>query len=456
MIKPKKTLCGLLTVTLLLTSCIKSNDDNSSSLSNDTAIVSFSIGTLNRYVRTTSSTGEETVTKTTVRGSDYKFSIDEENYCIFNADSLPVGTDVKHVTCSVASMNNGVVYIKSLVGDTLYLVNSTDSLDFSEPREFKVFASDGSAYQTYQVQINVHQEEGEQFCWIQSPSNNEIASLESIKAVMLNSALYVYGLKEGKTVGFMTTDGNSWISLAEIDDKDAYQNMVVIPEDAIYMIANGSLQKTTDGNTWTELVKDVAVKRLIASSKLELYAFDADNKIMVSMDDGLTWEEDELDESLSWFPIEETAYVCVPLRMTEYSDYILLAGISPVIGEIASVWRKIVEYDIQGLADKWVYMERTDENQLALPQLKNLVMLSYDDGVLAFGAKDNQFSPVYQSRDNGITWKKNKQYSLPEKFKGNVGSFTATTDGKKIWLVSGGTGEVWQGYLNKLVWDKKE
>ena len=455
MIKPKKTLYGLLAVTLLLTSCIKSNDDNSSSLSNDTAIVAFSIGTLNRYVSSTSSTGEETVTKTTVRGSDYKFSIDEEKYCIFNADSLPVGTDVKRVTCSVTTMNNGTVYIKSLEDGIFYLFNTTDSLDFSEPREFKVYASDGSANQTYKVQINVHQEEGDQFCWTQCPSNEEIASLEAMKSVMLNNDLYVYGLKEGKTVGYKTKDGSSWTLLSEIDDKDAYQNMVVIPEYAIYMIINGSLQKTTDGNIWTELVKDVAVTRLIATSKIELYAFDANNNIVVSRDEGQTWEEDELDESLSWFPTEETAYVCVPLKTTEYSDYILMAGISSAIGDIASVWRKIVEYDIQGLADKWVYMERTDDNQLALPQLNNVVLLSYDDRVLAFGVKDNQFSPIYQSRDNGITWKKNKQYILPEEFKGNVDSFTATTDGRKIWLVSGGTGEVWQGYLNKLIWDKE-
>jgi hypothetical protein len=114
-----------------------------------------------------------------------------------------------------------------------------------------------------------------------------------------------------------------------------------------------------------------------------------------------------------------------------------------------------VEYDLQGLLeDKWVYMERTDDNLLGLPQLKNLILLAYDDGVLAFGEADNQFSPIYQSRDNGITWKKNTRYRLPDQFKGNVASFAATTDGKEIWLVSGGTGEVWQGHLNRLAWEE--
>lgn len=455
MIRPIKTLCGLLTAMLLLTSCLKSDDNSSSSLYNDTAITAFSIGTLNRYTYSTSSTGETVATKTTVKGSDYIFSIDEENHRIFNADSLPVGTDVKHVVCAVSSLNNGAVLIKSLVSDSLFYFTATDSLDFSKPREFLVYASDGTGPKSYTVQVNVHQEEGEQFCWIQHTNTQEIASLDAMKAVVLDNSLYVYGTKGGKTVGYKTTDGEIWTPLTEINDQNAYQNMVMIQDEAIYMIANGSLQKTTDGITWTELVNNVAVKQLIATSFTELYGYNDDNKIMVSFDKGETWFEDEWDEDASWLPTEELAYVCVPLRMTAYADYILLAGISPAIGSIASVWRKIVEYDLQGLLeDKWVYMERTDNNLLGLPQLKNLMLLAYDDGILAFGAKDNQFSPIYQSRDNGITWKQNTRYRLPDQFKGNVASFAAATDGKEIWLVSGGTGEVWQGHLNRLTWDK--
>ena len=452
-----KTMCGLLTAMLLLTSCLKSDDDSKSSLSNDTAIIAFSVGDMNKYTYSTSSTGETVATKTTVKGSDYVFSIDEDNHHIFNADSLPVGTDVKHVVCSVSSLNNGVVLIKSLASDSLFYFTASDSLDFSRPREFFVYASDGTGPKSYTVQLNVHQEEGEQFCWIQHANSEEIASLEAMKAVVLNKSIYVYGTKGGKTVGYKTMDGKTWTPLTEINDKDAYQNMVVMQDDAIYMIADGSLQKTTDGITWKVITNEVDVKRLIAASYTELYAFNDKNKIMVSFDKGETWIEDEWDEDFSWLPTEELAYVCVPLRMTAYADYILLAGISPAIGSVASVWRKIVEYDLQGLLeDKWVYMERTDDNLLGLPQLKNLILLAYDDGVLAFGEADNQFSPIYQSRDNGITWKKNTRYRLPDQFKGNVASFAATTDGKEIWLVSGGTGEVWQGHLNRLAWEEQE
>ena len=455
MIKPFKTLCGLLTAMLLLTSCLKSDDDNNSTLSSDAAITSFSLGTLNRYIHTTSSTGADSIYKTTVAGSDYKFSIDQINHRIFNADSLPIGTDVEHVLCSVSALNNGVILLKSEISDTLFYFSSTDSLNFTNPRELHVLASDGSAEQIYTINVNVHQEEGEKFVWSQHTQSEEIAALEGMKAVFLGESLYVFGVKSGKTLGYVTTDGESWTSLAEINDAEAYQNMLVY-DGAIYMIANGSLQKTQDGKTWEIVKSDVAVKQLVANSYTELYALSTDNKMMVSSDEGQTWEEDELDEDASWLPTEETAYACVPLRMTDYSDYILLVGTSPAISDISSVWRKIVEYDLQGLEDKWVYMERTDNNLLALPQLHHLQLMAYDDGVLAFGVKDGAFSSIYQTRDNGINWKKNSKYQLPGKFNGNADSYAAATDGKEIWLISGGTGEIWQGHLNRLAWEKKE
>ena len=63
---------------LLLASCMKSKDNNVT-LASDTAITSFSLGTMKRIVHTTSSTGADSTYKVSVTGSDYKFSIDQVN-----------------------------------------------------------------------------------------------------------------------------------------------------------------------------------------------------------------------------------------------------------------------------------------------------------------------------------------------------------------------------------------
>lgn len=443
----------MLTAVLLMASCLNSKDSDST-LNDDTAITGFTLGTLNRYLHTTSSTGADSIYKVLVTGSDYKFSIDEDNHRIFNVDSLPVGTDVKHVVCSIASLNNGTVLYKSLISDTLFYYNSSDSLDFSSPRSFFVYASNGSSYEEYTVEVNVHKEEGEQFIWMRHNDNADIAALEKMKAVTIDDRLFVYGVKAGKTLGYTTTDGESWTTLTELDDENAYRNLFTLQGD-LFTLVNGVLKRSSDGVTWEVMMDDVPVKQLVAASKIELYGLSEDGKMMLTRA-GYPWEEDFLDADAAWLPSEDIAAVCFPVKMTYYADYLLIAGISPVVNDIASVWRKIVEYDLQGLEDKWIYMDRSDENRFALPQLKNLVMIVYDDGILAWGVKDGEFSPIYQSRDNGLIWKTQSTYKLPIDFNCSTLSFSAATDGSEIWLVSGESGEVWQGHLNRLAWKKKE
>ncbi len=449
-----KTICGLFTAMLLLTSCMKS-DNTTSTLYTDTAITSFSLGTLNGYLHTTSSTGADSIYKVSITGSDYKFSIDNASHRIFNTDSLPLYTDVKAVVCYVNTLNNGSVFIEDTEdSDILYFYSSSDSIDFSTSRKFVVYSSDGSTHEDYNVQLNVHKEDGEQFVWKLHQESAEIAELDRIKAVMVNEDLYVFGTMDGKTVGYTTTNGDDWTPVAEIDDEKAYSNVLPL-QNGLYMIANGQLQQSNDGTTWTVVNDAPEVTKLVAANYSELYGLTSDGTLMKSEDKGVTWIEDLLDTDKSWLPTEEVAYVCYPVNMTYYADYMLMAGISNGVDKISSVWRKIVEYDLQG-DEKWVYMDRTDGNEFALPQLENLVMLNYDDGVLAFGIKDDDYSPIYQSRDNGIVWKENSRYQLPVNFKNSaVDHFGAATDGGEIWII-GSNGQVWQGHLNKVAWEKSE
>ena len=449
-----KTVCALFAAVLLLTSCMKS-DDTTSTLYNDAAITGFTLGTLNRYLHTTSSIGADSIYKVTVAGSDYKMSIDHVNHLIFNVDSLPANTDVGHVVCSISSMNNGTVFIVDKEdSETLYFHSSTDSIDFSTPRQLLVYATDGVSHAEYTVQLNVHQEDSEQFNWVRHKDCAEMTGMENIKAVMVGENLYVFGVKEGETLGYMTTDGDSWTPLVEFDDAEASKNVVAF-EYGLYTIANGSLLQSDNGSDWFVVNTAPEVMQLVAASYTELFGLSSNGTLMKSDDKGVTWTGDVVDSDKSWLPTEEVAYVSYPANMTYYSDYLLLAGVSTGVDKIASVWRKIVEYDLQG-DEKWVYMDRNDNNRFALPQMENLVLMYYDDGILAWGVNDNDYTPIFQSRDNGIVWKENSRYQLPEDFDTEaVTAFGATTDGKEIWLI-GGNGQVWQGHLNRVAWEMSE
>lgn len=77
----------LFAVSLSMASCL-SDDEEELVYYDDTAITSFSIGTLNKYYTVKSSTGEDSIVKSTVNCSSYKFSIDNYSNKIYNVDSF--------------------------------------------------------------------------------------------------------------------------------------------------------------------------------------------------------------------------------------------------------------------------------------------------------------------------------------------------------------------------------
>jgi len=455
-VKGIKSLYLLLAATVvLLTSCLKSSNDSSSTLYNDAGIVSFSLGTLNRYMHTTDSEGNDSVYTVTVTGSDYNFVIDQLNHRIYNPDSLPVGTDVEHVVCEASTYNNGLLTLKKVDSDTLVYFSSSDSIDFTTPREFRVYASDGSGYQAYTVTVNVHQQDGDVFEWKEMAPNEELAALEAMRMVTLDGKPFVFGLQAGKTVAYTTADGNNWDALVMnvTLDAEAYKGVQCL-NNHIVVVNGNSLLASQDGAEWTEVASGIPAKQLIAANSFDLYATDDEGRIVVSYDFGVSWEVDELDEDVSWLPSQDIASCYVHNELIDFTDFTLLAGTSPAISDIASVWHKISDWDLVHQSNQWVYVERTDHNRFALPQLKNLALLPYDDVILAFGHTGTEFAPFYQSRDYGLTWQKSSNYSLPATLEGSATSFAAATDGIAIWIVCGTSGQVWCGSLNRLAWEE--
>jgi len=163
-----RALWATLTTIFVLTSCL-SSDDNDVVTYDDMAITSFALGTLNRYLHTTSKSGEDSVYKVTYVGSNYTMCIDHLTGRIYNSKPLLSATDLKHVVCSLTTKNNGVVVVKSLTSDTLHTFYSTDSIDFSEPREFRVYATNGSGYRSYRVNLSLYQATEDSLLWTEMP-----------------------------------------------------------------------------------------------------------------------------------------------------------------------------------------------------------------------------------------------------------------------------------------------
>ena len=220
---------------LLLTSCLGGNDTEVT-LYDDMSISSFRLGTLDRYLHTTSSTGEDSVYKVTYSASNYKMTIDQLGHKISNADSLLVGTDMTRIVCSVTTKNNGVVLIQSMTSDSLtYFSSGSDSVDFTKPRVFRVRATDGSGFRDYTVSINARTQEAGIFNWIAAAADEfPLSGDDTLREAAESAGLTYIGYTYAETYA---------------------------------MSADGIVMESTDmGNTWAEAAFDTDVALLPKSN----------------------------------------------------------------------------------------------------------------------------------------------------------------------------------------------
>ncbi len=416
-----------------ITSCV-SDSDSETTVYSDGAITSFALGTMNQYLHTISSTGADSIYKKTFTGSSYAFHIDQMSHTIFNTDSLPIGTDVAHVLVTLASKNNGTVLIQSEEDENVFsYYSSTDSIDFTNPRKFFVYSSDNSGAKTeYTVKLNVHQEEANTFVWHQLQTSEILKTLSNVEAQYWKGEIYISG---------------------EIDNQQK-----------VYKVdKNGVL---TEYSSYEKEMPE-GIKKWIGTTSKEVYALSTDNRLMVSRDDGMVFVEDTLDDELDKLPIQDIAFVSYPLEYATNTEYAIMVGNrSPEKypqENIAMVWRKIIDNDEYSPKGVWTCMDHAANNWYALPRMENIRMVAYDDGILAIGGEvygDETSAPyadIYQSRDDGITWKTTSAYQMPEGFDSNATSVGMVVDNDKcLWLFCGSTGQIWRGRLNKMAWTYKD
>ena len=387
-------LCLTVATLTLLSSCLKGKDDDAAqAIYNDMAISAFSLGTLNHYLHTTSSTGADSIYKVALSGSSYNFVIDQVGRRIFNPDSLPIGTDVAHVVCTLTTYNNGVALLESTTNaDSLIYYSSSDSIDFSVPRKVRVYAYGSNLYSTYTISVNVHKQEANELNW------NQMAAL---------------------------TDK----AQAAFDDARCSQ----------YQAA-----------------AEAAGMRLTGHSSTELYALSSDNQLMLSKDMGQTWTADALDSSPSLLPTEDIASVTIPYSSYyENIDYVLMAGSRSATDypqeQCAQLWYKIVDYSETGYASKWSYINVSENDKSILPRLSHLSLISYNGSILAFG-KNGSTLKIYESKDKGLTWNESSNYTLPSGLDTSGDIDVVVDSDNYIWLVQPSSGQIWRGLMNSMSW----
>ena len=189
------------------------------------------------------------------------FSIDLVNRKIYNADSLPKGTDVSGLCIDVEYATSATVEVIQTGGtvrrDTVFTYSDADTIDFTGNVGLRVKAADGTEVY-YSVKVNVHNLESDSLYW------NEMArrDMPFASGKLLASKAVAY--KEKAYLLVSSTEGG--IVLSNNDNPYSYNWQKVeaqfgfVPNvstleatnDALYVLdENGALYTSADGESWS-------------------------------------------------------------------------------------------------------------------------------------------------------------------------------------------------------------
>lgn len=457
-------LCLLLSTVFIFASCLD-EDTTEVTLYDDIAITAFGISSAKIYKHTTSSTGADSI-YTDMDGtvSYYPFHIDHLRGEIYNTDSLPLGIDASKMLCTYSTMNSGIALLENITGDSVAILSTTDTIDFSAPRYVRVHSMDNSASRRYKITVNVHHEDGDTFKWNRLADFAPTTALSGMNAVNAGGRMLLFGTDGNSTKIYSTaiSDGNTWEEANTVMGPDAWRNVALSGDGRLYVLDGSTLLASDDnGSSFSPVAQTSGISRLLGGSTTALYGLGTAGDILFSEDGGQTWLTDITGDDMSWMPAEDISFCCTPFRYNASTDYLLLAGNRTAADHPedthAVVWRKISEYAPDGKAGQWIYMTMDDTDIYPLPRMSGLTVMGYGNSLLAMGNSDadGNGGKIYESRDGGITWKTSASYPMPENLNLGNAAFAAATDAdNNIWIVCGGTGEVWRGRLNKMGWTR--
>ncbi len=448
----KKPIAFVVMSALALTFLASCSDDNKSSeLSSDCAINAIVLGNLSRIYHTYLDNGKDTSYSITVPGAAYPLHIDQINRRIFNSDSLPVGTAVNKVYFTTFSADGIVSYRLESGKDTLY--STKDTLDFTSPRIFTIFASDGSGSRSYTIDIKIHNADPDAYSWVAaSPADNDVAKLESMRMIAKDGQLYLWGSKNGTNVVMTrkTGEGVALWTKKDISGTDGLQTKSInLFNGKFVAISESGLVESENGADWTETATSLVPDRILATDE-ELY-ITVSGKIY-SSSDLKSWKEEKADNSTAFLPTENIYSAVLPAVNNPNIENIVCVG---YLDGKTETWKKEMN-KVYPEDNAWSYYPTTEETPRTLPYLKGFNMMKYDGKLFCAGINGDTVN-VYTSTDGARAWKKVK---VPTMVPAQTGKpteiFMTPDDDNHIWLVCSGTGTLWKGYLNRLKADKSE
>lgn len=191
------------------------------------------------------------------------FSIDQVNARIFNADSLPWGTDVRKLVVNITTQRSATceIVMPSLYTGKDTTVATSDSINFTGANGvwLRVTSSNEDFVRIYSVKVNVHQCNPDSMQWDMQSLPLPCSWLSDVKesqSVEFGGKFYCLARNDSEVMMYTADNPGSlnWESTAITTLPAATDvNSLCAADDALYVLTEaGELMSSTDGMNWTE------------------------------------------------------------------------------------------------------------------------------------------------------------------------------------------------------------
>lgn len=148
------------------------------------------------------------------------FQIDEVQQKVFNADSLPFGTDVSSLTAEFSAVPFSKVMVGGVEQQSGVTVNN-----FTSPVTYTVIAENGSNTRAYSVEVNVAKTDPKTISWQQITADAGWGSFHSTVVAAMGDKFYMFGGTMGAFGAFSFTsnvsdDGVAWTRTRAVDNNE--------------------------------------------------------------------------------------------------------------------------------------------------------------------------------------------------------------------------------------------
>ena len=379
---------------------------------------------------------------------------------IVNLDSLPYLTRIDSVlpTFRFASRSAAYLVYKNIAGeDSLRLLSSNDTIDFTVPMRVRNISSDKTTTLEYGIKVNVHQVEPELYVWNQVVDRMSGSVGSNQHSFLFNGTIYYYsgtGINNYLYTAPLTNYAN-WTdnsgSLAGLPATTVeFRHMQIFKNKFYLFSSDNKIYSSSDGRTWSDvafpnagykttellfvfldklwgIVQDVATQR---------YYF-------ASTEDAANWTiGSELD---SEFPIEQYTAISFKTRLG-VPKAIIVGGKQRVSPYYPYVWSTED-------GTRWVNFKRENNTRI-----EGASVVSYDGKILMFqGTDDNH---LRESINEGFLWNvpDTAYNNLPEEYaRRSFQSVFVNESDKRIFIIGGydysTLSDVWTGKLNRAYWE---